>query len=110
MDASKLLVAGKNTVLVDIHSLLGGDSGRLGLSLWHNSPLAHATWHFHGGLDDLDETAIIGRVTDWNDFLSHGAWQSGAPSHPVNPRFGNAPSPFIRRPARSRPSVSTLPV
>jgi beta-galactosidase len=85
VDASKLLVAGKNTVLVDIRSLLGGDSVRLSLALWHNSPLAHAIWHFHGGLDDLDETAIIGRVTDWSDFLAHGAWQSGAPAGPGQP-------------------------
>jgi beta-galactosidase len=98
VDASKLLVAGKNTVLVDIHSLLGGDSGRLSLALWHNSPLAHATWHFHGGLDDLDETAIIGRVTDWSDFLAHGAWQSGAPATPGQPTFWKCTFTFHKAP------------
>jgi beta-galactosidase len=87
VDASKLLVAGKNTVLIDVQSLQGGDSGRLGLSLCHNSPLAHATWHFHGGLDDLDETAVIGRVTDWSDFLSHRPWQTGDSTLPNQPTF-----------------------
>jgi beta-galactosidase len=83
VDASKLLVPGKNTVLVEIQSRLGGESGHLGIALWHNSPLAHATWYFHGGLDDLDETAIIGRVTDWSDFLSHRSWQA-TDSAPAN--------------------------
>ncbi len=84
VDASKLLIPGKNTVLVLIRSRLGGDTGQLGLSLWHNSPLAHATWHFHGGLDDLEETGIIGKVTNWSDFLAHQPWQSGsAPSGPI---------------------------
>ncbi len=87
VDASDLLVAGKNTVLIDIQSHRGGDSGRLGLSLWHNSPLTRATWQFHGGLDDLDETAIIGRVTNWNDFLSHRPWQTGDAKLPDQPTF-----------------------
>ena len=87
VDASKLLVPGKNTVLVEIQSRLGGDSGHLGLALWHNSPLAHATWLFHGGLDDLDETAIIGRVTNWSDFLAHQPWQPGAPPAAGQPAF-----------------------
>ncbi len=78
VDASKLLVPGKNTVLVLIQSRLGGDTGQLSLALWHNSPLAHATWHFQAGIDDLDETAIIGRVTNWDDFLAHRPWQPGA--------------------------------
>jgi hypothetical protein len=86
VDASKLLVAGKNTVLFEIHTL-GGDSGRLGLSLWPNSPVTHATWHFHAGLDDLDETAIIGRVTNWNEFLAHRPWQTGASTLANQPTF-----------------------
>jgi beta-galactosidase len=87
VDVSKLLVAGKNTVLVRIQSRLGGDAGHLSLALWHNSPLAHATWQFHGGLDDLDETAIIGRVTNWDDFLAHRPWQTGDPALPNQPTF-----------------------
>jgi beta-galactosidase len=87
VDASRLLVPGKNTVLVDIQSRLGGDSGQLDLALWHNSSLAHATWHFHGGLDDLDETAIIGRVTDWSDFLSHQPWRAADSAPASQPTF-----------------------
>ena len=86
-DASKLLVAGKNTVLVLIQSHLGGDTGQLGLSLWRNSPLAHAAWQFRGGLDDLDETAIIGRVTNWSDFLARVPWQTGASTLANQPTF-----------------------
>jgi beta-galactosidase len=87
VDASKILVPGKNTVLVLLQSHLGGETGRLGLGLWHNSPLAHAAWSFHGGLDDLDETAIIGRVTDWDNFLSHGAWQAETSAPAGQPAF-----------------------
>ena len=57
------------------------------MSLWHNSPLAHAAWQFHGGLDDLDETAIIGRVTNWDDFLAHRPWQTGASTLANQPTF-----------------------
>ena len=121
MDASKLLVAGKNTVLIDIQSRLGGDSGRLGLSLWHNSPLAHATWHFHGGLDDLDETAIIGRVTDWSDFLSHRALAAGRSALPgsthvlemhlhLSPGAGHVPDRRSRHyRAEGRPRLAQRP-
>ncbi len=98
-DVSKLLSASKNTVLVNIHSLLGGDSGRLGLSLWHNSPLAHATWHFHGGLADLDETAVIGRVTNWSDFLSHRPWQAAASALPNQPAFWKCTFTFHKAPS-----------
>jgi beta-galactosidase len=86
-DASKILIPGKNTVLVLIRSRLGGDTGRLSLGLWHNSPLAHASWHFQGGLDDLDETAIIGRVTNWDDFLAHRPWETGASTLTNQPIF-----------------------
>jgi beta-galactosidase len=87
VDASKLLSTGKNTVLMLIQSRLGGDTGPLSLALWHNSPLAHLTWHFQGGLDDLDETAIIGRVTNWDDFLSHRSWQTAASTLANQPAF-----------------------
>ena len=87
VDASKLLVGGKNTVLINIQSRLGGDTGQLGLSLWHHSPLAHAPWQFHGGLADLDESAIIGRVTNWDDFLAHRPWQTGASTLANQPTF-----------------------
>ncbi len=86
-DVSKLLVRGRNTVLVEIQSRLGGDLGQLGLALWHNSSLAHTTWYFHGGLDDLDETAIIARVTDWSDFLAHHPWQPAATAASGQPAF-----------------------
>ena len=87
VDASRLLVPGKNTVLVLIQSRLGGDTGKLSLALWHNSPLTKATWSFHAGLDDLDETAIIGRVTNWDEFLAHEPWHNGDPTEQGEPTF-----------------------
>ena len=86
-DASKYLVAGKNTVLLEIQSRLGEDTGDLTLSLWHNSPLASAKWYFHGGLDDLDETAVIGRTTNWSEFLKSRPWQANASASPGQPVF-----------------------
>ena len=41
-DVSKILVPGKNTVLLEIQSRLGEDTGMLVLSLWHRSPLTTA--------------------------------------------------------------------
>jgi regulation of enolase protein 1 (concanavalin A-like superfamily) len=35
-------------------------------------------WHFHGGLNGLDETPLIAQVTNWAPFLA-GAWQSTTP-------------------------------
>jgi beta-galactosidase len=86
-DASKWLVPGKNTLLYELQSQWSGESAKLQLLLWHNSPLAHAIWQFRGGLDDLDETAIIGRVTNWDDFLSHRSWQTAASMLANQPTF-----------------------
>ena len=86
-DVSKILIAGKNTVMIEIQSRLGGESGHLSLGLWHNSPLTHAAWTFHGGLNNLDETAIIGRVLDWDRFLTQQPWQPGNPALPNQPTF-----------------------
>jgi beta-galactosidase len=85
-DVSSILVSGKNTVVVEVQSRLG-DSGNLVMSLWHNSPLSHAMWYFQPGLDDLHETAIIGRVTNWDDFLSHEPWQGGESTSAQQPTF-----------------------
>ncbi len=83
-DVSKILHAGENTVLLEIQSRLGGESGELALNLWHNSSLTEANWYFKGGLDDLNETAVIGQVTNWKEFLAHQPWQSSsAPSGPL---------------------------
>jgi beta-galactosidase len=81
-DVSKFQVPGNNTVLLEIESHLGDDTGSLTLGLWHNSPLTKATWYFHGGLEGLDETAIIGRVTNWTSFLAGQPWQKD--NAPVN--------------------------
>ncbi len=83
-DVSKILVPGRNVIAFRLSSWKG-DTGTLKLSLGHNSPLEKATWYFHGGLTDLDETAIVGRVLNWPEFLSHSPWQTGAPATPNIP-------------------------
>jgi len=83
-DVSKLLRTGKNTLLCRVSK---GASANLGVAFWHNSPLIQATWYFRGGLTDLQETAIIGRVTNWNDFLTRQPWQTNTPTTPNLPTF-----------------------
>ena len=87
VDGSKFLVSDKNTVLVEVQSRLGEDKGLLTLSLWHASPLSHHPWYFHGGLENLDETAVIGRVTNWPDFLGHVPWLPGDAAATGQPAF-----------------------
>jgi beta-galactosidase len=95
-DVSKILVAGKNTVVVQATGK-GTAKGAPSLSLWHDSALTHAPWLFRGGLDDLRETAIIGRVTNWDDFLKHAPWQPGDPTTAGQPTFWK--STFTYHPA-----------
>ncbi len=57
------------------------------LNLWPNAPLAHAPWYFHGGLSHLEETPIIGRVTNWSDFLAAQPWQKEEQAAPGLPAF-----------------------
>ncbi len=85
-DVSKLLTAGKNELCLLLQSR-DGESTNLGVQLMHNSPLTTAKWYFHPGLDDMQETPIIGRVTNWKEFLAHGDWQTGAPATPELPTF-----------------------
>jgi beta-galactosidase len=56
------------------------------LTLWRKLPIAHQPWYLKSGLDGLDETAIIGRVTNWDAFLSGKPWNQGTPS-PALPTF-----------------------
>jgi len=73
-DISKLLTSGSNVVLLQVQDG-AADLSNLKLDLWRNARLTHEPWYFHGGLAGLDETAIIGRVTNWNDFLTAQPWQ-----------------------------------
>ncbi len=84
--AQNRLIAGKNEIclLVERHK---DESLKVAVQLLRNSPLSTAKWYFHPGLDDLNETAIIGRVTNWDEYLGHGAWQKGDPATPGLPTF-----------------------
>lgn len=46
-------------------------------------------WRFHGGLQNLDETPLIARVTNWPAFLS-GEWETGTPPAQNLPTFWRA--------------------
>jgi beta-galactosidase len=85
-DVSKILVPGDNAILLVSQSKKGGDFS-LPVTLWHNSKLSQTPWYFHGGLDDLQETAIIGRVTNWSDFLAEKPWKTGDPAPANLPTF-----------------------
>ena len=83
-----LLTVGTNTVLVQERVTdARGASVKPGLNLWLNSALTDTAWYFHGGLNGLDETPIIGRVTDWSQFLALTPWQAGDTATPGLPTF-----------------------
>lgn len=105
-NVSGILVAGRNTLLLQVQSRDGG-SGKLSLSLWPNSPLSHSKWYFHGGLAGLDETPVIGRVTNWSEFLTGQPWQSGTQAAPELPAFWK--STFVyHHPAGIRETIGLL--
>ena len=56
------------------------------LHLWPNSPIAHQDWYLHSGLDGLEETAVIGRVTNWSEFMAK-PWNDGKPLTADVPTF-----------------------
>lgn len=105
-DVSKMLIPGPNALLLQIQSKKG-DSGNLALSLWHNSPLCRATWYFHGGLAGLQETAIVGRVTNWSEFLTRQPWKNGSPAAPNLPTFWKSTFTY-HHPAGMRESIGLL--
>ncbi len=106
-DVSKILVPGKNTVLLEIQSRLGEDTGMIVLSLWHSSPLTRGTWYFRSGLDHLDETEVIGRVTNWSAFLTAAPWQTGEPALPHAPAFWKCTFTY-QRPAGLKETLGLL--
>jgi hypothetical protein len=57
------------------------------------------SWFFHGGLAGLDETAIIGRVTNWNDFLTTQPWQKASDAGAGLPAFWKSTFTYHSNPA-----------
>ncbi len=86
-DVSRILVPGKNEILLNIQSRLGDDTGELAIGLWHNSASSKTPWFFHAGLDSIQETAIIGRALNWEGFLTGKPWQTGDPATKGRPTF-----------------------
>ena len=79
-----LIKPGSNTVALMISSKNDKGTVKPKMEIWPTDP--PATWKFHGGLEGLDETAVIGRVTDWDDFMSRPWKKDGAPT-PGLPTF-----------------------
>ena len=107
VDASTILVPGKNMVLVKIESRLGDDTGELAALLWPESPLSHADWYFRGGLDDLEETAVVGRATNWDAFLAHAPWLPAAAATSMQPVFWKSSFDY-HQPAGMRETLGLL--
>jgi beta-galactosidase len=99
-DVSGILAPGQNTILIQVQSRKGG-GGSLGLDLWHNSALTSQPWYFHPGLAGLDETALIGRVTNWPAFLASQPWQAGEPTTPNLPTFYKSTFTYHHQPGTS---------
>ena len=87
VEANVTLLAGTNAVC------LVGDLRKEGaamipkLTLWHHVPFSNQAWYLKSGLDGLEETAIIGRVTNWEAFLNNKPWAEGQPSPAGLPSF-----------------------
>ena len=105
-DVSKLLNTGKNELCLLFQSR-EGESVNVGVQMMHDSPLTTAEWYFYPGLDDLQETPIIGRVTNWKEFLTHGDWQKGDPATPKLPTFWRTTFPY-QHPAGMKETVGLL--
>jgi hypothetical protein len=65
-------------------------------------------WFFHGGLANLDETPIIGRVTNWPEFLARQPWHPGSPTSAGLPTFWKSTFAY-HRPAKMRQTISLIP-
>ena len=78
----KGLKPGVNTLALKIISPNGGDASVTPkLELWAcGEPLS---WKFRGGMEGLEETAIVGRVTNWAEFLGQ-PWNPAAATAPSN--------------------------
>jgi beta-galactosidase len=54
-------------------------------------------WRFQGGLQNLDETPLIGKVTNWPAFVA-GEWKTGNPPAPDRPNFWRTDFPYALTP------------
>ena len=78
MEISSFLKKGLNSVAMEITAEHADRSSiRLKMEVW--AAQEPVRWKFRGGLEDLDETAIIGRVTNWDDFIKKPWEKEGAP-------------------------------
>jgi len=87
IDLSGYANPGKNLIAVELN-LIAKNKDKLWikprLELWKADEAL--TWKFRGGLEGLDETAVIGRVLNWKDFMTKPWMATGAPST-ESPRF-----------------------
>ena len=81
VDLGSQLKPGPNSVVMRIEVGEENDQAwvRPQMNLWRcNEPL---TWKFRSGLEGLDETAVIGRVTNWAEFLCRPWNKDDAPGN-----------------------------
>ena len=107
VDVSRIMVPGQNTLLVEIQSRLGDDTGMLTFALWHESPLSRGAWSFHGGLDRLEETAVVGRALNWSEFLGDAPWQPAGTAAAAQPTFWRSGFAY-HQPAGMRETLGLL--
>jgi len=81
----QVLVKGHNVIAVCVKNT-GGAGGLTKPVDIATSKSFVATWRFHGGLAGLEETAIIGRVTNWPAFIG-ADWTQPKPDAKPWPRF-----------------------
>jgi beta-galactosidase len=87
-DATSYLVPGRNTLAMEFIAKVDKKNEKAWVNprfeLWRpDEPL---TWKFRGGLEGLEETAIIGRVLNWREFLDK-PWSTTEPGAGEFPRF-----------------------
>jgi len=77
MDISKFLRNGRNSVAIEVTGVRPARWIRLKMDVW--AAREPTLWKFRGGLEDLHETAIVGRVTNWDAFIKKPWSKVGAP-------------------------------
>lgn len=87
VDLTPFLKTGRNCIAM--HLVLNRpDNGKVVLmpefKLWQ--AYAPVTWKFRGGLENLEETQVVGRVLNWERFIK-GPWCADAPAAEKLPKF-----------------------
>lgn len=83
LELTNLIVPGANVVAFAAGARWCKE-GKVDLAMKLRPKSPSTTWRFRGGLEDLEETPIIGRVTNWADFMAK-PWNSQGEPEPGLP-------------------------